>query len=1375
MKKTLTCLFLLIALSIKGDENFYFSNLSLNDGLSQITVTCIHQDRKGFMWLGTRNGLNRYDGYEFDIYRTDVTDDATISDNHILCMTEDEKGNLWIGTNNGLNYLDLYTNTFHRYYSHSDDGRTLSHNTIYSLYNDDQNNLWIGTESGLDFYESATGIIHHIVIGDLLADNRVNTISKRKDKLYIGTLRQGLIIYDLKEQTYVSYGDMPGSPHNLNSNMVKAILVDKNENLWIGTFTSGVSLLRKGGDRLTNFTQKDGLTNNNIRMITEAPDGNIMVGTFNGLSVINPQTNEITQYKEYAFNQGGLSHYSILSVFYDRSHTLWVGTYAGGVCYYSKYGQKFRFYDTDTNRKGILGIIGPILETQNSLFIATEGGGLLEMDKNTNLYRNYNLLPDTQLGYEYNIIKSLYPDNGRILCGTNLGTIYSFDPQSKKFTLFYDIKDQRSIYYLSRNKNGELIIGGVSQSGFCLLSEDGKLRKRFPVTGREDVIFSDVRCALEVEKGVYLIGTRNDGIFYYDHNQHTLKNYKNDKQKDDPYQLPENYVTDIIKDSQGEVWIGTFGGGISRFNLNTGEFRTYNAQHSMLNNNVCKIIEDDSGNLWISTNTGISEFDPKTGKFNNYTHSNGIRVNEFTPHAGIKLSNNNIVFSGNNGFIFFNPQRISVNTFIPPVVLKNLYIDNNKIVPLGDDGILKRQLDDQQEIILKYNQSNITIEYSALNYIFSDWNSYTYKLEGFDKEWNNARNRREAFYTNIPPGDYRFIVRGSNNDGVWNNVGASIKIKILPPFWKTWWAYSIYVLLGISIGILIFRYFSEKKRLQDDIRIKQVENRTREAFHQARNRLFTNFSHELRTPLTLILSPLDDIAVTENLSPKGRDSVRLMQSNARRLLRIVNNLMDFQKKESGTMKLRISENDFVAFTAEMVLFFRELALSRKIEFEYHHTMEHVSYWFDKSLMEKVYFNFLSNAFKNVPEGGRVEVNLDAMSLDELKSLYSRRTGIYSDNEISYLVLEIKDSGKGIDESELENIFIPFYQVAQNEHSASGTGLGLSLSKSIIEMHHGVIWAESPGDSGAVFKCILPVSKSLFHADEFVEEETESSNSQFTFDITENKENQVDEVKKKPYTILVVEDNKDVRNYIITHLEDNYHILEAGNGSEAIDKTLNHFPDLIITDLMMPKMDGMEMCAIIKNDIRISHIPIIMITARTMASDITEGYKAGADDYITKPFNSSVLVARVENIIHSRNQLKKLYGRNFSLETLGVKAVSLEEQFMQKLYHVLETNISNPDLSLDQFCREIGISRANLYRKIKSITELSPNEFIRNFRLNMAAKMLRETRLPVSDVYVAVGFNSHGYFSNCFKTYFGVSPTEYMNRNPEDEGMETISL
>lgn len=1360
MRSTLILILLsLTYLCAKGDERYYFSNLSLADGLSQITVSCIHQDTNGFMWFGTRNGLNRYDGYNFDIFLSNPDDNTSITDNHIISITEDREGNLWIGTNNGLNKLDINTNKFERFYADNSSPKGLSHNTIYSVYADQEDNIWIGTETGLELYNKKTGTFSRILIDNKPVGSRINTILRKDDVLYFGTLSKGLFLYNLKTKQCTVYNDTEG-PNDIHSNQVKAITIDKLGNLWIGTQTGGVSLLRKGDNKFIHYDQDNGLTNNNVRCITETPDGDILIGTFNGLNILNPSTGEIVQYKEYSIGQGTLSHYSIICTYYDRSQTLWVGTYAGGACYYNKYGQKFRYYDPNANQKKLLGIIGPMVETANELYIATEGGGLLEMNKNTGAYRNYMMYEDENVTYGKNIIKAIYLDGSRIICGTNSGVIYSFDMVGKRFTRIYSLKEEHSVYSISRNKRGDLILGSVSLWGFIIVS-DNKAKNVFPVKGGSDMYFSDVRCILEISDDIFLIGTRNNGLYYYDYNTHIMKNYKNNPEENTPDNIPDNFVTNIMRDSNGNIWIGTYGGGISLFDLGKGKFTTYNTKSGLLNNNICKIVEDRDNDLWISTIAGISEFDPETKTFTNYSHSNGVKIDEFTLHAGIRLANDEIVFSGNNGFVIFNPQRMFVNPFVPPVILKNLFVNNNLIQPDGQDGILSKQLGSQEEIILSYDQSNFSIEYSALNFVFSDRNQYAYKLEGFDKDWNNVGSRRMAYYTNVPPGKYRFVVKGSNNDGVWNNIGTAIHIVVKPPLWKTWWAYILYIAAVVAVIWLIIRYFTEKKRLQNDIRMKQLEAKTQDEFHQARNKLFTNFSHELRTPLTLIISPLDDMAASHDLSPKMKDNVLLMQSNARRLLRIVNNLMDFQKKESGTMKLKVSEGDFIKFAEEMAMFFRELALSRKINFVYRHNVESMQSWFDKSLMEKVFFNFLSNAFKNVPDKGFVELAVDEMHLENLKEAYPSYIGNFTNEDISYIVLQIKDSGAGIAQDELEKIFIPFYQVAQNEHSASGTGLGLSLSKSIVEMHHGVIWAESPEGAGAIFRCILPVCRDYFAEEDFAKE-TMMSDFPYSIDVSQEKK-QEESKAKKTYTILVVEDNVDVRHYIISHLKDSYNIIEAANGEEAIEKAVNHMPDLIITDLMMPKMDGMEMCAIIKKDIRVSHIPVIMITAKAMTEDMKQGYEAGADDYITKPFNSALLTTRVGNIIQAREKLKELYGKRFSLETLGVEVTSMDERFMQKLYEILEKNISNPDLSLDEFSRDVGMSRANLYRKIKSITGLSPNEFIRNFRLNMGAKLLKEAKMPVSEVYVAVGFNSHAYFSNCFKTYYNVSPSEYAGK------------
>lgn len=541
-----------------------------------------------------------------------------------------------------------------------------------------------------------------------------------------------------------------------------------------------------------------------------------------------------------------------------------------------------------------------------------------------------------------------------------------------------------------------------------------------------------------------------------------------------------------------------------------------------------------------------------------------------------------------------------------------------------------------------------------------------------------------------------------------------------------------------------------------------MEAKAQEEFHQERSRLFTNFSHELRTPLTLIISPLNAMIKKQDLRPEEETkALQLMHSNANRLLRLVNNLMDFQKNESKTMVLKVSEDNFVQFTSDMTSFFNELAITRKIKFLYTHNVEKIDYWFDRSLMEKVYFNLLSNAFKNVQDKGNVNVILNVLSLEELKNEYPEKTDIFKDGDICYIVVSIKDSGVGIPKDELEKIFIPFYQVAQNEHSSSGTGLGLSLSKSIIEMHHGTIWADSILNEGAAFTFILPANKAIFTENDFVKLSDEDASYLSQVDIIES-DAKVDNGVKKKNTVLVVEDNRDVRHYIISLLSNDYNILEASNGEIAINVAVQHLPDLIISDLMMPKMDGMEMTKILKSDLNTSHIPIIMITARAMTSDVTEGYEVGADDYITKPFNSEILIARVRNIIQSRENLKNTYGKRFTLDSLGIETTSADERFMQKLYEVLQQNISDSEFNIDKFGKEMGMSKANLYRKIKANTNFSPNEFIRNYRLEMGAKMLKETDMTVSEVYIAVGFNSLPYFSNCFKAQYGISPTEFIN-------------
>lgn len=1350
MKKAL-CILLVSILTqfILASQRYHFSNLSVKDGLSQLHVTCIYQDKLGYMWFGTRNGLNKFNGNSFEIFWNHADDEQSISSNTIACIIEDAEGNLWIGTENGLNKLDKKRKGFKRYYLANEADSV--NNKILSLHIDADGVLWVGTLSGLFIYEPESDSLKSVYIREL-ADNSVSAILEKDNHLYLASSKNGLLIYDRQKKRIVRSYQTNSKTLPVISNYIKDIYIDKKDNIWLGTYKDGVCVIKHDLSEVVQYNTSNGLSNNSIRCIKESPSGEMWVGTFDGLNIINPVTSRITSYKS-----GALSHHSVYSILFDRMQTIWIGTYAGGADYYNPYGHLFDFYNPGAVLNDNIGILGPSIEYDGTLYICSEGGGLISFDLKQHTFRQYTL-PQNNDNPTRSIFKTIYLDGNRILCGTSQGEVYEFNLHSHQFSLFYQTTDRRPIYHISKSHSGQFIIGAISMAeGLAFISNDGQrtVQSGFPAKGKGEVHFSHVICVCEVDNDVYLIGTKSDGLFCYDKINHTLISYNQTNG------FAAKSISSILKDRSGRIWISSIDGGLSELVLSTGKFTTYNEKNGLLNNQVCKVVEGNDNSLWLTTLNGISNLDLRTRNIINYSQESGIQVQEFSPCAGIRLSDNRIFFAGNNGFTLFNPNDIITNPNVPPVILDKLYINNNLVQPDDENGILKENISTQKKIVLKYNQTNIMIEYAALNYIFNNKNEYAYKLEGFDSEWNEVGNRRIAYYTNIPAGTYHFTVKGSNNDGIWNEEGATLEIIVLPPLWKTWWAYLIYFAVIIALIAFIIRYFTEKKRLQNNIRLKQMEAEVHEEYYQERNRLFTNFSHELRTPLTLIIAPLEEFVRRTDLVDDVHYKSKLMLRNAQRLLRIVNNLMDLQKNESGTMKLQVSENDIIKFTHEAVASFQDLALYRNIHLKFHHSSDRQLLWFDWNLLEKVYFNFLSNAFKNVPDGGSVSVELNVKALSELAFFIPAKLNKYKNEKIQYLTLSIQDNGVGIAPNELEKIFRPFYQVAQNEHSKSGTGIGLSLSKAIIEMHHGTVWAENAPESGAVFKFVMPIDKNLFSAEE-IAESTDNETVLLNVELPDNAY-EADNSSKKQSTILVVEDNRDLNNYICSCLADKYNVIGVTNGEDALAKAVYLLPNLIITDLMMPKMNGIELIQQLKKDMNTSHIPIIMVTAKTGTDDIREGYAAGADEYITKPFDASILKVRVDNLIQNREKLKELYSKNFSLESLGVDVTSVDEKFMQKLYATLQQNIANSDLNLDAFCKELGLSKSNLYRKIKQITGYSPNEFIRNFRLETAAKMLKETDMTITEVYCAVGYNSLAYFSNCFKALYGMSPTEFKNK------------
>lgn len=1333
-------------------DGYYFSNLGLKDGLSQISVMKIMQDSKGYLWFGTRNGLNKYDGSKFTIYKHSSADSLSLTNSHITALAEDNEGNLWIGTLTGLNKLNLKTNINTPYDRQSS---RLFGSAVRSLCVDSQNRLWIGTSAGLCLYIKEVDKFQIVDLAGEISNEFISSIYETHDhRLVISTNTKGIFVCDMNLKVQKHY------PHNLidktsADKSIAALYEDSRNQLWVGYTYSGLAKLNLDTDEVVTFTNRNSeFTNNSVRCFAEH-EGTLFIGTFDGIYALDINTGKMVRHSNVNIDKGNLSHFSIYSLCVDTSGTVWVGSYSGGINYFSKYNNRFNFQEPVNMYNSIYGIFGSMVSRGDHIYMATEGGGLLDYNITNGQYR-YNLIEKSQ--NSQNIVKTVMIEDDIVWCGTNNGHIYQFNIRTGRYSLYHSLPRAASVYSIYRAYDGYLWVGTSDPHfGLYRISKEKEMQAEFELLDTDTKYRqASVRCFTEIKEGVFLIGTRNNGLIRYDQNSCTITRYNiNGK---DSCRILNNYITSILRDSKGRTWVGTFGGGVFLYGEGRGVIKTITSEQGLIDDDVCAIVEDENHQIWISTNNGISGYDPESEVFSNYGQFSGIGVQEFSPHSGTLLPNGNICFSGNNGFVIFDPADLYPNPFLPPIVLTTLVVNNEEIRPTKTN-ILDQVIDDTPEIRLAYNQNNISVGYCALNYIFPDKNQYAYRLEGHDKSWNYVGNRKEAYYTNLSPGTYTFEVKASNNDGVWNEQARTLSIIISPPMWKTWYAYVFYVVLFISVFGLILYYINSKQRLERELQYKQLEKQQLEEFHQTKIRLFTNFSHELRTPLTLIISPLQDLMKISDFNLTVRNKLSLISSNAQRLLLLVNQLMDLRKNQSGKMQLKISGDDIYSFIEEIYYAFKQIAESKNIDFRFEKEEEHFEAWFDKSLFEKVIFNLLSNAFKYTRANGTIVLSLKQVKRSDLRPEQQEELKD-TDPQVKYIKLSVADTGKGIPASELKNIFTPFYQIEKNENTNVGTGIGLSLTQSIIQLHHGTIWVDANEPQGAIFNVVIPISKFVYSKEQLA---TGKSETGLTDVLPPTSPHEIMDIEKK-HTVLLVEDNEEVRKYVKESLEPYFFVLEADNGQDALEIAIDKYPDLVISDIMMPKMDGIQLCTEIKKDMRIGHIPVILMTAKSMVIHIKEGFSVGADDYIIKPFNIDILIYRVKNLLDSREKLKHLYGKKFSPDSLGIEIVSGNDRFTQKFFKVIEDNLANPELNIDLLSREIGLSRANLYRKLKAITELSPTELIRNKRLEIAAKLLSDSDLSISEISVHVGFNSHAYFTNSFKAVYGYSPSEFIQKH-----------
>ena len=1118
--------------------------------------------------------------------------------------------------------------------------------------------------------------------------------------------------------------------------------------------------------KITAYTSANScLTTDRVRCFAEW-QGKLLIGTFDGVYVYQDAYDRLDKVGGYDKPRRGLGHFSVYAFCLDRIGTLWIGTYGGGVTWLSSLTGRFEHHTPGMDQNLRTGTYGTAcVDKQNRLWIATEGYGLLYYDIAT---KNGKFYPIDEKHSERssNIVKTVYAEEDCIWCGTMLGEIYRFDLATRRFSLFYRYPVEAAICGILRDKEGNLWVG-TSQSQYALtcFTPTGERKSEFFSPKGERLHFAAVRCMEEISPGTFLLGTLL-GLYRFDTHTGEVVVYSSHAEQE--RYIPCNNISSIQPLKSGDVYVSTYGGGFFQLDKQGKIVRRVSEKDGLMGGDICKLLEGGDGKLWMSSLQGISSYSPSTGEIRNFSFDNGIHLREFTVRGGVAMPDGTLCFTGNDTFLTFNSSDMPLNTYLPPVVLENLSV-NNRPVKLGDEtGILDKLLNEVKTVRLKYNQNNLLIDYKALNFINSSMNRYAYKLEGYDKDWNDVGERSTAYYTNLRPGTYLFRVKACNNDGMWNEDGKELEIIITPPLWATWYAYLFYGLLVIGAIYGIIHYLEARRRLRERLLMEQKEKKRQEEFHQAKMHLFTNFAHELRTPLTLIITPFEELMKRLDIGTELRDKLGVIYKNSQRLLLLVNQLMDFQKNQSGTMSLQVTENNVYDFVTEIYCAFNQVAQTHNINFTLDCKEHDFRAWYDKVLLEKVVFNLLSNAFKYTPEGKDISMTVRRLSGGEGEEEYGKTLVPSS----AYLMLEVVDAGCGISPQEREKIFMPFYRIAEaSGANVPGTGIGLSLVHSIVELHKGTIRVEDrkDGQEGSRFIVLLPVSREVFTEEEMgdVQEETIAGMASGQA-VEEPRGKACGEIGMKKPVILLVEDDSDVRSYLHKALESDYEIIEATNGVKGYEKAVQCFPDLVLSDIMMPKRNGLELCSMIKNDINIGHIPVILMTARSMVMHIKEGFQAGADDYIVKPFSMDVLRTRIRNLLNSREQLKRLYGKRFSPEVVGVNVTSADERFSQKLYEVIENNITDQNLGPEMLCEQIGISRANLYRKIKALSELSPAELIRNKRLEVSLRYLRDTDMSVSEVATLLGFNSHSYFSNSFKAFYGFTPTEFIQMNGADK-------
>lgn len=1323
---------------VAGDKNGYpaFESINTESGLPHNTIQNIFQDSEGYIWIATKDGLCRYDGFDYVTYRESLERES-VSNSKIRSIAEDDNRNVWVGTEHGLNRLNLTTGHIHSFFS--DTEPLFKSDFINDLYFDKATHeLWIATDKGISIYNTDRQAF--IPVSDKeLSENRVNTICgsfSYSNDIFIGTSK-GLCLCnrytkDVRNICLASGEDIG----------IQDILPDSAGNIWLGTNRSLLAVVQAGTDTIRLLPYGRHVTD--VCSLIE-DDGVVWIVTRrNGIWFYDIESKDTTG-PIYPNND---THTLLSCGYKDKDGNIWIGSYYKGVFFHSEYLNRFRLIEIISPLKKSEGIFGTIVPHNGKLWLGCEDTGITLYDRASGNQIHYDLYEN---GIPIAECKPMLIDGNNLWIATESSGIVIYDLAVKAVREIYtansperEIPGNR-VNHIFRDSYDNIWIGiNGGNGGICRFDRSRRVFETYYPDDSSHKV-RDVYYIAEISDGLLWLGTRNNGLFIYDIRKNTFT----------PISIAGTTglsISYILKDSRERVWVGTFGQGLICLNLDGNVTGIFDMSDQQGGNNICSIIEDRNRNIWISSFYSIAQYDGSIDNFTKYDNSNGFPLKHVKPMSSLVAEDGVLYFGGENGMVEVNPDDLMpANPSVPRPVLTSLMINS-----CPADSSQRAEMIASNMLKLKYNQNNLAVKFAALGYIYPTRNLCRYMLDGADTRWNTVKaQEREVRYNNLPAGKYNFIMSASTGGGSWSEPVRLFSVRIYPAPWATWWAYSLYGIIILSLAGLFLYYSQSKIRLEHNLEIEEMEKENADKMHRFRLDLFTNFSHEIRTPLTLVSGSLDDLIESDS---KHSAPLLHIRRNVLKITELVNQLMDFRKHDSGKMELAATEQELSPFIREMGIIFKELSRIQNHPLEISISSDtELCLWFNPTLMEKVFYNVLMNAFKYSSEESPILLTTTLIDLEE--SEYRSRVDVHVKTAV---LIAVSNKGTSIPEDKIEEIFQPFYRLG-NSLDRTGTGIGLSFNRMIMRLHHSDIWAESTTE-GVAFKFAIPVGCSHLEDSELAvrTEDTHVFDS-CSLETVEDAA-RYESTYSSSKTLLIVEDNDEIRKYLKDKLSVSYKTMDCSNGREALEILYRIGADLIISDVMMPEMDGIELCRSIKNNQDLNHIPVILLTAHIADEHVKAGISAGADDYVTKPFNFDLLLTRIETILTNNDRLRMAFQKRVSPEEMNVKVRDYDEEFLQKCYGFLQAHLTDSDLTIEDFGSELGMSRVNLYRKIKALTDLSPSRFILNHRLKIASELLMEKGSSISDICYRVGFNNLSYFTRTFKEAYGLTPSEYAARN-----------